>query len=126
MYNLSTETIEGTALPLESIDNIHGSNGFPFGVFSVGDSVTNDILQEHLENTTSFFINQARDAFHASTSCQTTNSGLGNTLDVITQDFAMTLSTSLPKSFASFAASSHVDSFECRRIEMKFESEVCP
>ena len=48
LRRLSSEAIQGTPLPLESIDNIHSSNSLPLGMLSVGDSVTDDILQEHL------------------------------------------------------------------------------
>ena len=34
---LGTETVEGTAGTLESIDNIEGSDGLALGVFSVSD-----------------------------------------------------------------------------------------
>ena len=44
----TTETIQGPALPLESVDDVHGSDSLPLGMLSVGDGVTDDILQEHL------------------------------------------------------------------------------
>jgi hypothetical protein len=50
MICLTTESIEGSALSLEGIDNIHGSDSLPLGVFSVGDSITDDILKEDLED----------------------------------------------------------------------------
>jgi hypothetical protein len=46
--HLTTETIEGTALSLESIDDIEGSNSLALGVFSIGDSITDDALEEGL------------------------------------------------------------------------------
>ena len=45
---LSTEAIQGTSLPLQGIDNIHGSDSLPLGVLSVGDGIPDDILQEDL------------------------------------------------------------------------------
>jgi len=56
MKNLSTETVEGTALALEGIDNIEGGNSLALGVLSVGDGITDDTLEEGLENTTGFFV----------------------------------------------------------------------
>ena len=44
----TTETIQSPALPLESVDDVHGSDSLPLGMLSVGDGVADDILQEHL------------------------------------------------------------------------------
>ena len=48
MANSASEAIESTSLPLESIDHIHGGDGLPLGVLSVGDRVPDHILQEDL------------------------------------------------------------------------------
>eukprot|EP00094_Tigriopus_californicus_P013357 TCALIF_12918-PA protein Name:"Similar to Histone H3 (Urechis caupo)" AED:0.57 eAED:0.57 QI:0/0/0/0.33/1/1/3/0/195 len=99
----------GSALSLQSVDHVHGGDGLSLGVFSVGDGITDDILKEHLEDPTSLFIDQARDTLDSTTTSQSPDSGLGNTLDVITQDFAMTLGASFTQTFASFASSCHDD-----------------
>ena len=106
---LTSESVQGTSLPLEGIDDIHSGDSLPLGVFGVGDGITDDVLKEDLEDTSGLLVDQARDTLDTSTSRQTANSGLGDTLDVITQDFAMTLSASLSKSFSSFASSGHVE-----------------
>ena len=108
--SLTAESIEGTALPLEGIDDIHSGDSLPLGVFGVGDGITDDVLKEDLEDTTGLLIDQARDTLDTTTTRQTANSGLGDTLDVITQDFAMTLSATLSESFSSFSTSRHDDS----------------
>ena len=54
--DLSTETVKGTALALESVDNIERGDSLALGVFSVGDGVTDDTFQEGLENTTGLFV----------------------------------------------------------------------
>jgi len=46
--NLATETIEGTALALESVDNIKRGDSLALGVLGVGDGITNDTLKEGL------------------------------------------------------------------------------
>lgn len=46
--DLSTETVEGTALALESVDNIERCDGLALGVFGVGDGITDDTLEEGL------------------------------------------------------------------------------
>merc|ERR1711956_190611 len=93
--DLSTESVQGTSLPLEGIDDIHSGDSLPLGVFGLGDGITDDVLKEDLEDTTGLLVDQARDTLDTSTSCQTTDGGLGDTLNVITQYFAMTLSASL-------------------------------
>merc|ERR1719422_631527 len=65
--NLTSETVEGTSLSLESIDNIHGSNCLPLGVFGVGDGVSDNILEEHFQNSTGLFVDEARDTLDSTT-----------------------------------------------------------
>ena len=110
LQSLTSESVEGTSLPLEGIDDIHSGDGLPLGVFGVGDGVTDDVLKEHLEDTSGLLVDQARDTLDTSTAGQTTNGGLGDALDVVTQHLPVTLSASLSESLASFASSGHVDS----------------
>jgi hypothetical protein len=53
---LTTETVEGTALALESVDNVERGDGLALGVLSVGDGVTDDALKEGLQDTTGLFV----------------------------------------------------------------------
>ena len=48
-------------------------------MLSVRDRVTDDVLEEDLENTTSLLVDEARDTFHTATASETTNSRLRNT-----------------------------------------------
>jgi hypothetical protein len=57
---LTTETVEGTALTLESVDNIERSDGLALGVLSVCDGVTDDTLKEGLQNTTGLLVDHWR------------------------------------------------------------------
>lgn len=45
---LTTETVEGTALSLQSVDNVQGSDGLTLSVLSVCDSIADDTLKEGL------------------------------------------------------------------------------
>ena len=105
--DLTAETIESAALAFKGIHNIHGGDGLPLGMLGVGDSITDDVLKEDLEDTTGLFVDEARDALDTATASQTTDGGLGNALDIITQDLAVTLGASLSEPLASLAASSH-------------------
>ena len=105
---LTAESVQGASLPLESIDNIHGGDGLPLGVFSVGDSIPDDVLEEHLEDTTGLLVDESRDPLDTSTSRQTTDGRLGDALDVVSQHLTVTLGASLSESLSSFASSGHV------------------
>ena len=111
MMCLSTESVQGTSLPLEGIDDIHGGDGLPLGVFGVGDGIPDDVLKEDLEDSTGLLVDESGDTLDSTTTRQTPDGGLGDALDVIPQHLPVPLGTSLAESLASFASSSHVDSF---------------
>jgi hypothetical protein len=43
-------------LTLESVDDVEGGDGLALGVLSVGDGITDDALEEGLEDTTGLFV----------------------------------------------------------------------
>merc|ERR1719289_645042 len=104
---LSSKAIQGPALPLQGIHHVHGSHSLPLGMFSVGHGVTDDILQENLENTPGLLVDEATDSLDTTPSSKSPDCRLGDTLDVIPQHLAMSLGTSLAQTLASFASSSH-------------------
>ncbi len=106
---LTSESVESLALSFQSIDNIHGGDSLPLGVLGVGDSITNDIFKENLENTSGFFVDETRNSLDTSSSCQSTDGGLGDTLDIITKHFTMTFGSPLSQTFASLSSSRHDD-----------------
>lgn len=57
---LTTETVEGTSLPLEGVDDVERGDGLALGMLSVGDSITDDALEEGLEDTTGLFVDHCR------------------------------------------------------------------
>ena len=107
LENLTAETVEGAALAFEGVDDVHGGDRLPLGVFRVGDGVTDHVLEEHLENTASFLVDETGDALDTATTGKTADGRLRDALDVVTQNFAMAFRASLSESFSSFAASSH-------------------
>ena len=108
---LAAEAVQGAALPLQSIDDVHGSDGLPLGMLGVGDGIPDDILKEDLEDTTGLLIDEARDTLDSTTARQTADGGLGDALDVVPEDLPVALSASLSESLASFATSGHVVAF---------------
>ena len=94
-------------MTLQSVDDIHGGDGLSLGVLGVGDGISDDVLKEDLENTAGLLVDEAGDTLDSTTTRETADGGLGDTLDVITQHFAMTLGASLSEALSSFAASRH-------------------
>jgi len=74
-------------------------------VFAVRDGVTDNVLEEDLENTTRLLVDQTGDALDTPTTSKTTDSGLGDTLDVVTKNLAMTLGAALAELCAADLAS---------------------
>ena len=105
---LTSESVQGASLPLQGVDDVHGCDGLSLGVLGVGDGITDDVLQEHLQHTTGLFVDEARDTLDTTTTSQTADGRLGDTLDVITQHLSVTLGATLSQSFSSFTTSRHV------------------
>jgi len=53
---LATKTVEGTALPLEGVDDVEGGDGLALGVLSICDRVADDAFEESLEDTAGLFV----------------------------------------------------------------------
>ncbi len=48
-------------LTFQGVDDVHGGDGLPLCVLGVCDSITDHVLQENLEDSTSFFVDKPRD-----------------------------------------------------------------
>ena len=94
-------------MALESVDDVHGGDGLPLGVFGVGDGIPDDVLEENLEYAAGLLVDQAGDALDTATTSETADGGLGDTLDVIAQDFPVTLGATLAETLSSFSSSRH-------------------
>jgi hypothetical protein len=105
--SLTSESVEGTSLTFEGIDDVHGSDSLPLGVLGVGDSITDDIFQEDLEDSSGFFVDESGDTLHSTTTSQTADGRLGDTLDVISQYLPVALGTPLSESLSSLSTSRH-------------------
>ena len=56
VHHSNTETIHGLALSLECIDDILRSDGLTLSVISVDERITDDNIQEGLQNLTCLWI----------------------------------------------------------------------
>ena len=106
--HLTAEAVQGAALALERVDDIHGGDGLAARVLGVGHGVTDDVLKEDLEDTAGLLVDQAGDALDAATAGQTADGRLGDALDVVAEHFAVTLGAALAQSLASLSTSRHV------------------
>jgi len=75
-------------------------------VLGVGYGITDDRLEERLEDTTGLFVDHGGDTLDTATTGETANGGLGDTLDVVAQDLAVTLGAALAETLAALTACS--------------------
>ena len=104
---LTTKTVQGTTLPLQRVDNIHGSDSLPLGMFGIRNSISDNILQEHFQHASRLFIDEDRDPLDSSTTGQASDGRLRDSLVLSRKIFLCPLSTTFPESFPTFASTSH-------------------
>ena len=92
---LTTEAVQRAALALEGVHDVEGRDRLAAGVLGVGDGVTDDVLKEDLEHTAGLLVDEAGDALHTTTAREAADSGLGDALDVVTEDLAVALGAAL-------------------------------
>ena len=110
---LTSETVEGLSLTLQGVDDVHGGDSLTASMLGVGDTVADDVLEEDLEDSTSLFVDETRDALDTTSAGKTADGGLGDSLDVVAKDLAMTLGATLSKSLSSFSSARHDYCFVC-------------
>ena len=110
---LASEPVDGSSLALEGVDDVERGDGLAAGVLGVGDGVTDDGLEEGLQDAAALLVDESRNALDSSTAGETTDGGLGDSLDVVPEDLAMALGSALAESLSSLAASRHVLEFSC-------------
>jgi len=64
---------------MSGMRELRAENDVPLSVLSVSNGVTNDVLKEDLEDTTSLLVDEPRDTLYTTTTSQTTDGGLGDT-----------------------------------------------
>merc|ERR1711966_326503 len=104
---LASEAVQGAALALEGVHDVHGGDGLPASVLGVGHGITDHVLEEHLEHGAGLLVDQAGDALDATTASQTADGRLGDALDVVAEHLAVTLGAALSEPLASLSASRH-------------------
>ena len=69
----AAKAVQRATLTLQRVHDVHRRDGLATCVFRVRDSITNHVLQEHLEHSARLLVNEVRDALHAATTSETTN-----------------------------------------------------
>jgi hypothetical protein len=80
---LASEAVKSAALSLESVDYVEGSHSLPASVLSVGDGISDDVLEEDFQYASGFLIDEAGDTLDTTSASKTADGGFRNTLDVI-------------------------------------------
>ena len=108
MCLIYSETVEGPALSLQSVHDVHGSDSLPPGVLRVCDGVTDHIFKEVTEHAPDLLVDVARDTLDATSSRKPPDGRLRDTLDILSHHLSMPLSTTLTKTFTTLASSRHL------------------
>jgi DNA-binding MurR/RpiR family transcriptional regulator len=66
------------------------------------------VLKEDLEHTAGLLVDEARDTLHTATTSEAADGGLGDALDVVAKNLAVTLSAALAETLAALSTSRHV------------------
>jgi hypothetical protein len=72
-------------------------------LFSVCNSISNHTFQKCLQNTTSLLIDHGGNTLDTSTTSKTSDSGLCDTLDIVTKNLAVTFGSALSETLATFS-----------------------
>ena len=104
---LAAETVQGAALALERVDDIHGGDGLSASVLGVGHGIADDVLEEHLEDASGLFVDETRDALDTTTASETADRRLRDALDVVTENLAVTLGAALSETLTTFTSARH-------------------
>jgi len=97
------ETVDGSALALQGVDDVEGGDSLALGVLAVQGRILDDTFQEGAQGLTTLVIDQARQTLDTTTTGHTTNRGLGNTGDIIGNETGAA-STTLALSHTGFTA----------------------
>ena len=102
----SAETVEGSALSLESVDNVESGDGLSLGVFGVDNGVADNVLEEGSEDSAGLLVDVRADSLDTTSSCQSADSRLGDSEDGLTEGLATevhALSAGFAAAHAAFA-----------------------
>ena len=84
----AAETVEGSALTLESVDDVESGDGLALGVLGVDNGVADNVLEEAAEDGAGLLVDVGGDALNATSACESADSRLGDAEDGLTEGLA--------------------------------------
>jgi hypothetical protein len=120
----AAEAVEGSALALERVDDVHGGDSLASGVLGVGDGVVDDVPEEDLEHTAGLLIDEPGDALHAAPPRQPPDRRLGDALDVVAEHLPVTFAPPLPSPLPPLPRPDMAASCEFLRGGVGFGGEI--
>ena len=119
----AAEAVEGSALSLESVDDVDGGDGLSLGVLGVGDGVTDDVLEEGSQDETGLVVDERADSLDTATSGESSDGGLGDAHDGgLERSLGASLGAGLAGDFAELAALSFAGSHGSLFIIINFQA----
>lgn len=76
--SLPAKAVQSASLSLQSVHDVHGCNSLAARVLSVRHGVTDDVLEEHLQDTPGLLVDEATDALDTTSASQAADSRLGD------------------------------------------------
>ena len=74
------ETVQSSSLSLESVDDVHGSDGLSSGVLGVGDGISDNSGEENLEYISGVLVDEEGNSLDTSSSGESSDGWLGDAL----------------------------------------------
>ena len=72
-------------------------------MLGISNGITNHVLEENLEHSTGLLVDETADSLNSTTSGETANRRLGDSLNVIPQNLTVTLGSSLSETLSSLS-----------------------
>merc|ERR1712130_158610 len=95
----STETINGAALPLQSVNHVESGHGLPACMLCVCDRIAQGVLQECLQDSAGFLVDEAADTLHATSPGKTTDCWLSDAGNVVLENLPVPQCSALADGF---------------------------
>ena len=82
-------------MTLQGVHNIECCDGLAACVLGVGDCIPDDILKEYLQHSSGLLVDEARNTLDTSAASQSADGGLGDALDIVSENLPVPLGASL-------------------------------
>ena len=77
----AAESVQGSALSLQSVDDVQSGDGLSLGVLGVGHGVSDDVLEELSQNNSGLVVDERADSLDTTSSGESSDGWLGDSKD---------------------------------------------